>query len=136
MPRCINTDCNRGWERNFLDGEMTSTFRLKTYKEHREKVLADREKAKLPATQADAAAVRAATAARVAAEERLAKAREESRRVSRELSEAYEVLGHIDQVMTTYGSHRMPDPDAVPAAGAGAPKPKAKPATFIKPCPA
>ena len=134
VPRCINTDCNRGWERNFLDGEMTSTFRLKTYKEHREKVLADREKAKLPATQADAAAVMAAATLRAEAEERLAKAREESRRIGRELAAAYDTLEHIDRVMTTYGSHRMPDPDATPAVGA--PKPKAKPATFIKPCPA
>ena len=64
VPRCVNTECDRGWERNFLDSEMTSTFRLKTYKEHREKVLADREKSKLPATQADAAEVAAGFASR------------------------------------------------------------------------
>jgi len=54
-PRCINNECGHGWERDFLDTCLTATFRLKTYKEHREKVLMDREKARLPETQAQAA---------------------------------------------------------------------------------
>ncbi len=54
-PRCVNVDCGHGWERDFLDTCLTATFRLKVYKEHREKVLMDREKARLPETQAQAA---------------------------------------------------------------------------------
>jgi polyhydroxyalkanoate synthesis regulator phasin len=137
VPRCINTECDRGWERNFLDGEMTSTFRLKTYKEHREKVLADREKSKLPITQADAAEVRAAIARKAAAEARLSAAREESRRIGRELSAAYDMISNIDQVITTYGRERLIDPAATPAPNTGdVPKPKPVTAAFVKPCPA
>ena len=55
-PRCINPECTSGWEREYIDGELTRQFRLITYKEHREKVLMDREKSRLPATQEDAAA--------------------------------------------------------------------------------
>lgn len=135
VPRCINTDCNRGWERNFLDGEMTSTFRLKTYKEHREKVLADREKSKLPATQADAAEVRSALAMKMAADARYAKAAEESRRINLELMAAMRVQNAISRVIESHGRERYVDPTA-PAAAAEAPKAKAVTAVFVKPCPA
>jgi len=52
-PCCVNPDCGHGYSREFLDGELTQTFRLKTYKAHREKVLSDRERARFPSTQAD-----------------------------------------------------------------------------------
>ena len=134
VPRCVNTECDRGWERNFLDSEMTSTFRLKTYKEHREKVLADREKSKLPATQADAAEVRAALALKTAADARYAKAAEESRRINLELMAAMRVQNAISRVVDSYGREHYVDPTA-PAAAAEAPKAKAA-AVFVKPCPA
>jgi len=112
---------------------MTSSFRLKTYKEHREKVLADREKSKLPLTQADAAEVRAALAKKIEADARVLAAREESRRIGRELSEAYDAVNNIERVITTYGRERLVDPTAA----AEAPKVKQAPvATFVKPCPA
>jgi hypothetical protein len=50
----VNVDCGHNWEREFLDNQLTRTFRLTTYKEHREKVLIDRERSRLPATQEDA----------------------------------------------------------------------------------
>ena len=53
IPRCINPECGHGYNREFLDGELTSTFRLKIYKIHREKVLSDRERARFPSTQED-----------------------------------------------------------------------------------
>jgi hypothetical protein len=135
VPRCINVECDRGWERNFLDGEMTSTFRLKTYKEHREKVLADREKSKLPGTQADAAEVRAAHALKEQTNERYLKALEASRLANRELLTVNTMLNQIDHVIGSYGSVRMPDPTVANAGAGEAPKPKVV-AAFIKPCPA
>ena len=60
IPRCINPDCGHGYSREFLDGELTQTFRLKTYRAHREKVLSDRERSQFPSTQADVRAYLAA----------------------------------------------------------------------------
>ena len=54
VPRCIRPECGHGYNREFLDGELTSSFRLKVYKKHREKVLSDRERARFPSTQEDA----------------------------------------------------------------------------------
>jgi len=135
VPRCINTECDRGWERNFLDSEMTSTFRLKTYKEHREKVLADREKSKLPATQADAAEVRAALAMKTAADARYNKAAREYHNIGMELAAAGRVQVAISRVIESHGRERYVDPTA-PAAAAEAPKAKVVTAVFVKPCPA
>ena len=59
-PPCVNPECHHGWDRDFLDGEFTRTFRLQTYKEHRETVLRDRERSRLPETQEDTAAYRQA----------------------------------------------------------------------------
>lgn len=60
-PPCVNPDCKHEWDRDFLDEQFTRTFRLQTYKEHRETVLRDRERSRLPETQDDAAAYRQAT---------------------------------------------------------------------------
>jgi hypothetical protein len=136
VPRCVNTECDRGWERNFLDSEMTSTFRLKTYKEHREKVLADREKSKLPATQADAAEVRTVLAMKAAADERYNKAAEESRRIGNELMAAARVQNAIALVISSHGRERYVDPTLSVVAQAEAQKAKPATAVFVKPCPA
>ena len=50
----MNPECGHGYSRDFLDEQLTQTFRLQTYKRHREQVLMDRERSKLPATQDDA----------------------------------------------------------------------------------
>ena len=134
IPHCVNVDCDRGWERNFLDNEMTSSFRLKTYKEHREKVLADREKSRLPATQEDAAAIRMAKVAKPDAEAELLVAREEFRRANKILDDAYRKIANIDRVIESYGHVRMPDPaDSVIT---NTITPKKTVVAFIKPCPA
>lgn len=59
---CLNRDCGREWTRDFLDDQFTRTFRLGTYKEHRERVLLDRERARLPESQLDAEAMKDALA--------------------------------------------------------------------------
>jgi hypothetical protein len=53
-PVCPNTDCKKTWTQTFLCATLTATFRLGPYKDHREKVLFDREKARLPDTQDEA----------------------------------------------------------------------------------
>jgi hypothetical protein len=52
-PICPNTDCKKTWTQTFLTDTLTAKFRLGPYKTHREKVLFDREKARLPDTQED-----------------------------------------------------------------------------------
>ena len=59
-PPCVNPDCTHVWDRDFLDFQFTRTFRLQTFKIHRETVLRDRERSRLPETQDDAAAYRQA----------------------------------------------------------------------------
>jgi len=51
-PKCAS--CKVPWTHTFLYSTLTSAFRTGAYKQHREKVLYDREKARLPDTQEDA----------------------------------------------------------------------------------
>jgi hypothetical protein len=46
---CMN--CKKGWTTDTIDGYVTKTFRNKDLKEHRERVLIERERSLLPATQ-------------------------------------------------------------------------------------
>jgi hypothetical protein len=48
-PHCLH--CNRAWEREFIDDNLTITYRMGDYKKHRENILMERETALLPATQ-------------------------------------------------------------------------------------
>ena len=50
-PRCPDNDCKKGWSREYLDTIMTKVWRDGTYREYREKLLMDRERSLLPATQ-------------------------------------------------------------------------------------
>ena len=61
-PVCVQTTCRRPWTPAFLYSTLTSTFRTGPYKRLREKVLFDREKARLPDTQEDAKRYRDALA--------------------------------------------------------------------------
>lgn len=61
VPRCINPECEHGYSREFLDSQLTQSFRLHTYKKHREKVLIDRERSRLPSTQQEAQAYKTAS---------------------------------------------------------------------------
>ena len=49
-PHCIG--CKREWNREFIDTKLTQTFRKGALKQHRRKVLIDRERGRLPAMQA------------------------------------------------------------------------------------
>ena len=50
-PRCPNETCKKAWSREYLDTIMTKVWRDGTYREYREKLLMDRERSMLPATQ-------------------------------------------------------------------------------------
>ena len=57
-PHCMH--CSRGWEREFIDDNLTMAYRMNDYKKHRENILLDREIALMPATQHFAEAIRSA----------------------------------------------------------------------------
>lgn len=50
-PSCPNEHCKKAWSREYLDSVMTKVWRDSTYKDYREKLLMDRERALLPSTQ-------------------------------------------------------------------------------------
>ena len=52
--------CRAAWSYEFITDQLTASFRNNAYKAHREKVLLDRERARLPETQEDAARYKAA----------------------------------------------------------------------------
>ena len=52
--------CRAAWSREFLNDQLTASFRNGPFKKYREKVLVDRERARLPETQEEAAAYKAA----------------------------------------------------------------------------
>jgi len=50
-PKCMNTTCNREWQRQFITSSFPNTFINGKLKKHREQVLFDQERALLPSTQ-------------------------------------------------------------------------------------
>ncbi len=127
-PICVNPSCKNGWDRDFLDGEFTRTFRLQTYKDHREKVLADREKARLPATQADATALKEAQHHIESSAKTLTDLHRELSRIQSEINTLEHTRYLARTVVDSWGRRRMTD--------AAARKEREAPAAFIKPCPA
>ena len=128
VPVCVSSDCKREWTRDFLDKELTSTFRLHTYKAHREKVLFDRERSKLPATQDDAAAYRQAKQAFDTGLDEAKRLDEQINEMQRQLAQKREEYRRHMRVVDSFGRTRL-------AEGAAA-APRAAPAAFIRPCPA
>jgi hypothetical protein len=51
LPCCMNTTCRKEWNRKFIAANFTKKFMTTTYKNHREKILMDEQRALLPATQ-------------------------------------------------------------------------------------
>ena len=137
MPRCVNTDCGQGWTREFLDAEMTRTFRLDTYKSHREKVLADREKARLPATQEDAAAYKAAAEEHERIESECSELKHEIQRLQIQLDMCERRKYRVQQTVNTFGRIKPNETRAAGGAGAAAATATATAtAVFVRPCPA
>ena len=57
-PHCMH--CSKVWDREFIDDNLTMTYRMGDYKKHRENVLLEREVALMPATQHRAEQIRSA----------------------------------------------------------------------------
>ena len=51
VAKCMNNDCNKEWSRKHITQNFTKSFVTGAWKKNREKVLFDKEKALLPATQ-------------------------------------------------------------------------------------
>jgi len=51
IPCCMNATCRKEWNRKFIAENFTKKFMTTTYKNHREKILLDEQRALLPATQ-------------------------------------------------------------------------------------
>ena len=130
---CVNPDCGNGWERDFLDGEFTRTFRLTTYKEHRETVLKDRERSRLPATQEDAAAYRNSYVLVRETDAELEEIRKKIRELKIRQDELERKVWRARQVTDSFGRIRFNEEGnriehVRPA--------RAEAAAFVKPCPA
>jgi hypothetical protein len=133
IPRCVNTECGNGWERDFLDGEFTRSFRLTTYKDHRETVLKDRERARLPATQEDAAAYRNAVILVDTTSSELKRIYAEIAKLTAKQHELEARKWRAKQVQDTFGRTRMREDGQIEHVPAAA---KKEHAAFVKPCPA
>jgi hypothetical protein len=55
VAKCQQPECRKGWSDEFLSSALTKVWLNGPYREHREKVLLDAEKARLPESQAEAA---------------------------------------------------------------------------------
>ena len=62
VSQCQEPACRKTWTDEFLAESFTKVFLNTTYRQHREKILLDRERARLPETQEDAARYKAAKA--------------------------------------------------------------------------
>jgi len=51
VPHCFSTECNREWPRKFLTATFSALFLNKKYKQHREQIIFEQERALLPETQ-------------------------------------------------------------------------------------
>ncbi len=134
-PRCVNNDCGHGWEREFLDDSLTRTFRLFTFKEHREKVLIDREKSRLPATQAQAADYKQAKDVLRSTNKELAELHVKMTKLKQKMTHVENVRANAHTVIHTYGRTplRTEAENQVVTTEAA---PKKERAEFVRPCPA
>jgi hypothetical protein len=135
VPQCVNPECGNGWERDFLDAEFTRSFRLTTYKEHRETVLKDRERSRLPATQDDAAAYRNAVVMFDTSSQELKRLNAQIAELTAQQTLLEQRRNRARQITDSYGRLRMGEDGRIAHVAAGR-APRAEAAAFVKPCPA
>jgi len=131
IPQCVNNECGNGWEREFLDSQFTRQFRLTTYKEHREKVLSDRERARLPSTQEDAAAYKNSVILLRDTNTELDKINEEIAILTRRQGELESMKYRTRQVHDSYGRIRLQEDGRIAHVRNAA---RTESAAFVKPC--
>jgi len=129
-PRCVNPECGHGWSREWLDSVSTRQFRLETYKEHREKVLADRERSRLPESQAEAAMYKAAKQAKDEANKEMEVLKAQIYELNRQLIIHENKKYHAIRTLESFGLRPYP-----PSQTQVEEKPVQRQA-FIRPCPA
>ena len=135
---CMNPACESAWDREFLDANTTKSFRLGEYKTHREKVLLDKERARLAATQEDAVAYNEAKSLVKTTTVKMADLETQIRNLQKELYKTSTANAHAQSIVGNLGRTRMPVRNTVTyETGTEAPvKEKAEVRAFIKPCPA
>lgn len=128
-PLCVNPECGHGMDREFVDSQVTKSFRLTTYKEHREKVLSDREKSRLPATQEEASEYLQATNILKQSQAEYLALKEELSAVYKKMQTAERTMFRAKNAIQSYGRIRMANQSEEKTEAT-------QRATFIKPCPA
>jgi len=152
VPLCPS--CKHGWEREFLDTQLTRSYRFGPYKEHREKVLCDRQKSQLPGTQQQAANYIEAKKEFESTSEEVLRIRKEIARLTLQETRLNTKNWRAKRTMDSYGRityqrRVVGDTGATGTAGTlGAAgtvadeeveesrRERAAPVAFIKPCPA
>ena len=128
-PKCVNPECGHGMDREFVDAHTTKSFRLHTYKEHREKVLSDRERARMPSTQEDAAEYRMSKTILKEEYERLQQLKVQLARLNGQIEQTERKIYRARSVQDTLGRNRL-------IRTSNEEKKTEERNTFIKPCPA
>jgi hypothetical protein len=124
-PHCMG--CRRAWNREVMDAILLTTWLNDEYKKHRQNVLLDRERSRLPAAQV---IVEFRKQAKVYIDER-EKLNVRYRELQTELSKLYGEQGRLHQIIATLQQGR--DPFAVRDATG---KEKEERRVFVMPCPA
>jgi hypothetical protein len=125
------------WDREYLDKNTTAAFRTVTYKVHREKMLKDREQARLPATQDDAIALKDARRIQAESKADILRLREELNAINTKLYQAERRSAVSREVVQSTGRLRMPVVNTLSwDSQALGPDVKKERAAFVKPCPA
>lgn len=136
---CVNAPtCTTQWTREFLDKNVTAVFRAHTYRKHREKVLTDRERARLPSTQEDAFAVKEANTIVSTANAELKGLQSQLERIQLDIYRRERQIQLAHEVIRSSGSQRMPEENRLTYASSTVHRDEKKKerATFVKPCPA
>lgn len=104
-PKCPS--CNVEWSQEFLQAEFTAAFRFKALKAHREKVLLDKELARIPETMEDAERYKAAKDQIAALDAEEAELRKQ-RAADPNLPAFNELQAQLDVVRREYGKKYVP----------------------------
>jgi hypothetical protein len=118
-----------------LDTQFTRTFRLQTYKEHRETVLRDRERSRLPDTQDDAVAYQQAKQVFEEENRHAEELKIKIHRLEIELRRVEYRIYQANQVTESYGRTRMRNLGTTDSITSSSTKTEPK-RQFIRACPA
>jgi hypothetical protein len=101
--------CRKAWDTNFMQKTFTSAFMNKKYKEHRENILLEREKAQLPYMRNDVEEY----IQRKRISELLSDAKRELRSLGEQVLETKNNIYDLERQL--YGTHRIPNKQTVKA---------------------